>query len=417
MSKPRAHVASLVLSVALLAARATATTYVVDSGGGGQFTDIPAAIAAAQPGDVLLVMQGVYSGFTLDKGLAIIGYGTVTIAGDANVSGVPAGQTASLVELAPNNLLVNSCAGPVVVQDLAVVQHIGVQQSTDVRVRHVDTLVADGSPIDGADVGGSRVELVRCSLHASNGAMCASGVDGGVGVKLAGSSRVQLALSNSIGGNGAYCFNEPGSQFQGGNGGAGVMLTASDIVYLTGGQASQINGGNGGPNLFYSDECDYDGLSAPGIQLGGGTLWYSGAMIVGAATYYGFHCLYFPPVPIGGVGQANAVMPDDPTLDVAGSPNAGGSVQFTLRARAGSTAILYFGRSALLIPDPNTQIEQLTQKSRIVHLGTIPASGQATFTWPIASSLQPGMLFVAQAEVTISPSDIRHTNSIPIVLR
>jgi len=110
-------------------------------------------------------------------------------------------------------------------------------------------------------------------------------------------------------------------------------------------------------------------------------------------------------------------MPDDPTLDVAGEMTAGRNVTFTLHARAGSTAILYFGRSAVVIRDPNTLIEQLTPKSRIENLGTIPAGGQATFTLPIAASLTPGTLFVAQAEVTISPSDIRHTNSIPIVLR
>jgi len=99
MSRSASRFASLVLGITALAIQATANTYVVDSSGGGQFTDIPPAIAAAQPGDVLLVMQGVYSGFTLDKGLAIIGYGTVTIAGDATVAGVQAGQTAALVAL------------------------------------------------------------------------------------------------------------------------------------------------------------------------------------------------------------------------------------------------------------------------------------------------------------------------------
>jgi hypothetical protein len=417
MSRSISSVALLLLGFTTFAIHASANTYVVDSSGGGQFTDIPPAIAAAQPGDVLLVMQGVYSGFTLDKGLAIIGYGTVRVLGDATVAGVPASQTAALVHLAPNSLFVSGCAGSVLAQDFAPVKHIGVLQSRDVRLRHVDSMCPNGATSDAADVTGSRVEFVNSLLNGSNGGECAPGIDGGTALNLVGASRVQLARSNAYGGNGAYCFDQPYPPFYGGNGGTGITISASSTVYLTGNGDGHVSGGGGGPNFFY-DTCQWDGSSAVGIVVAdGATLWYSGVTIYGPPSEVGIHCIDFPGVPIAGSGQVTHAMPDDPSLDVSGTATAGRNLTFIVRARAGSTAILYFGRSAVVITDPNTQIEQLTQKSRIVSLGAIPAGGQATFTWPIASGSRAGTLFVAQAEVTISPSDVRHTNSIPIVLR
>lgn len=401
----------------ILAASSSATTYVVDASGGGQFTDIQPAIAAARPGDVLRVMQGVYSGFTLDKGLVIIGYGTVTIAGDASVTGVPTSETAAIVRLAPVNVTIYNCAGAVLVQDLGTVFHISAHQSNDVRIRGVTNSITDGPTVDACIVTQSRVELVRCTLRGSNGADCLSSIDGGMGLSLTGSSRAQVALSNVNGGYGSNCSSLPFPQFWGGDGAPAIWIGATDTMFLTGGGQSFVIGGGGGTNYFYTDNCSFDGLSAAGIQRDGGSLWHSGSTIIGPPNFYGIHCVRFPGIPIGGTGPVTAVAPDDPTLDVLGTLTAGSGAQFILRAPAGSSAILYFGRRALVIPDPNTQIEQLTTKSRIVHLGTIPPSGQATFTWPISASSPAGTLLVAQAEVTVAPGDLRHTNSIPVVVR
>src|SRR5205809_924810 len=101
-----------------LASSALATTYVVSEGGGGQFTDIPPAIDAAQPGDVLLVVTGTYSPFTLGKGLTIIGYGQTPLSGGVSILGVPAGETAVIVNLKPSDLSISDCMGSVLVQDV-----------------------------------------------------------------------------------------------------------------------------------------------------------------------------------------------------------------------------------------------------------------------------------------------------------
>src|SRR5438046_7344710 len=91
-------------ALVLLAPSLRANTYIVDSGGGGQFTDIQSAITAAQPGDVVLVhlgsTGGSYPGFTLDKGLVIIGYGGVNVHGFVQITSIPANQRAALVSIA-----------------------------------------------------------------------------------------------------------------------------------------------------------------------------------------------------------------------------------------------------------------------------------------------------------------------------
>jgi hypothetical protein len=397
-----------------------ANTYIVDVAGGGQFTNIQPAITFAQPGDVLLVMPGVYhGGFTLTKGLTIVGigvgFGNVRIVGDANVISVHNGETAALVGLGPINLTIASCSGSVLAQEFCLpLAHVSISHSRDVRLRRDVVLVPNGQAMNGIDVTTARVELVRCTPNGSDGQDCLTGVGGGVGIQLGGGSRVQLALSTVTGGDGASCLNFP--TFQGGDGNAAIALGALDTLYLTGGGVSVITGGAEGQNTGLL-ECTHNGVSGPAISLGGGTLQYSGVTLVGPRTRSGLDCVSMPGVMIAPPGQATPITPDDPTLDIEGVPVAGGQSLFTLRAPPGSSAILYFGRTPVLIHDPNTEIEQMTEKSRIVNLGTIPASGQATFVWPIDASSAPGAMWVAQAEVTVAAGDVRHTNSIPVIVR
>ncbi len=52
-----------------------ATTWIVDDDGGAgvDFTDLPPAVAAAQPGDTILVHEVSYSGAIVQEGITIIG--------------------------------------------------------------------------------------------------------------------------------------------------------------------------------------------------------------------------------------------------------------------------------------------------------------------------------------------------------
>ncbi len=64
---------ALALFLLVTPGSAQGRTLVVDAGGGGQFTDIASAEAAAQPGDTLLVRRGTYGPFATQKGIAVVG--------------------------------------------------------------------------------------------------------------------------------------------------------------------------------------------------------------------------------------------------------------------------------------------------------------------------------------------------------
>jgi hypothetical protein len=394
----------------MLAAHASATTYVVAQNGGGQFTDIPPAIAASQPGDVLLVQSGAYSAFTLNKGLVIIGYGNPAITGTATISGVPAEQTAALLKCFPTQLSIANCVGAVIVQDLEPpghpLGHIAVQNSRDVRFRKLNAAMPVNSTLNACDVSTSRVEIVGGSLTGAPAFACTSGNGTNGGYFL--SSRVQFALANATGGDGGVC---PFPAL-GGNGGSGIVMQGSTALILTGGGVSVLWGGDEGGDSSYQD-CSANGHPGSPVLSYGGTLWWSGAQFYCYDWYYGHLCLDLGCNPDPGGTQ---VTPDDPTLEMSGNPIAQQTVQFSLRAPPGSTAILYFGRTAIVVPTPNVLIEQLTPMAHVIDLGAVPASGIVTQNWPIAAGLPPGTMFIAQAEITVGPGDVRHTNSVPVIL-
>ena len=71
---PAKRIAIAVLLLAVSSPLLAQATLVVDAnqGPGTQFTDIPPAIAAAAPGDVIVVRAGSYTGFTVNKPLSIV---------------------------------------------------------------------------------------------------------------------------------------------------------------------------------------------------------------------------------------------------------------------------------------------------------------------------------------------------------
>ncbi|MEZ5965249.1 MAG: hypothetical protein R3F56_15555 [Planctomycetota bacterium] len=94
--------ASLALSL-LLPTLAAQRTWIVDalSGPGTHFTDLPPAVAAAAPGDLLLVRTGSYNGFSTSIGIHVVAIGACTIAPtvlgkNVVVTNLPAGQTFTL---------------------------------------------------------------------------------------------------------------------------------------------------------------------------------------------------------------------------------------------------------------------------------------------------------------------------------
>jgi hypothetical protein len=163
--------ATLPLFAALLASFAAAQNHiVVSAGGGGAYTDIASAIAAAQPGDSVIVRPGSYAGFTLSKAISILGQPGAQIAAPGaqletiTVSGVPAG-TQSVVaglELRPGLLIglrVQDCPGRVLID--RVVDNIGGNATG--QVKNCAQVFLSQCTFAGLSVNNSAVSAVDCS--------------------------------------------------------------------------------------------------------------------------------------------------------------------------------------------------------------------------------------------------------------
>jgi len=96
---PRAA-ALLLLGCQLLSAQ---NVWVVEASGGGDFTQLADATAAATSGDILLVKSsaGVAPAFVTAKGLTIVGDGSIVPVGSLDISLTPAGSHVTLRALQP----------------------------------------------------------------------------------------------------------------------------------------------------------------------------------------------------------------------------------------------------------------------------------------------------------------------------
>jgi hypothetical protein len=255
MSSSRALRAGFVAFAFTFAPLAAAGTLTVGpAGSGAQFTQIQAAIDAALDDDVILVKPGTYASIVVDKPLRILGDGTGTVRIQASGGAIPVqiSGIATLEELvlsgmeavSPDEIpaqviLVQSCPGTVVLQDVVVPRTniIGVLVESCGRV-----LVLD-SRIDG----GQRAVLARNSeLWISNsditgvpyGLFLGSGTFPSTGVELV-SSRLHLWRSR-IQSSAAHPIDEAGPT----PGAAGIKAFAS-IIDLFGGPGTSVVGGPG----------------------------------------------------------------------------------------------------------------------------------------------------------------------------
>lgn len=220
------------LLVPALAARGVVT---VDASGGGDFSDLQAAVDAAAPGDLLLVRSGAYSGFAVDgKPLNVVADtgAVVTVAGTVLVENIAAGTQLTLggleILIAPppvttQQLRILNCDGAVLVEDTLVrlamdldtfslAPLISVSNAASVslvRCRtddagHVATKVLGLVSAPGIRVTGSTLHLFDCDIQGLSSAT--TGVAGESGVAIVGGSDVFASGSTFRGGDGGDAF-------------------------------------------------------------------------------------------------------------------------------------------------------------------------------------------------------------------
>lgn len=293
-----------------------------DGGPGVGFTDLPAAVAAASDGDVLVVRDGSYSGFTLEaKGLAVFADtgaapaidGTVVVRNlGASQRAVLRGLATGLVPVASGaGIVVEGNAGPVRIEDCTFVGADGnqylvspgangayVEQSSDVSFARCVLTAGDGADVSDVLVGAQGPGGVGLLVLASNVVVTGTVVTGGEG----GSDSSGFALSGSFGGAGARF-----------------------VSGLTVASASTFNGGRGGSggSAWEWKGCGSGGAGGAGAQLLGGELATVDVTLVGGPGGFGIAAYGCPNGPPGaGLVQTGGTL----------TPLAGPAAGFTMTA-------------------------------------------------------------------------------------
>jgi hypothetical protein len=382
---------------------AAATTWIVDvnNGPGTDFTQISSAIVAVSAGDTLLVRTGSYATFVLDKQLAIVAVGAVSFP-HATVQNLPAGSTTVLADLyAFDGFEALDNAGALMLDGISCGnQPVAITNSADVRFRRLNASY-------GMTCSSSRVEIADSTIVGHDGQPCMcciyphTGGPGQIALSVSG-GEVHVARSTAIGGQGgaASCVEIGGCDTDGGNGGAGIALTSSARLVLSGTVDEFLQGGAGGSSSCIGGS---HGVAGAALSIGASSeARVSGESLIGGIANLG--------------GTLASPSPDDPTLVALDAPSAGNNFTLRVRGPAGATCDIVLGRRPIIVGTPALDEEELTPVNRVFHLGVIPANGTVSLNYPISPSWSPGFSVVFQGRLVVSGSTV-YTNSLPAIVR
>lgn len=357
-----------VVALFLLSSPAVAAeVLLVDSSGGGDFTDLQAAVDAASEGDTIVVRRPPeppgdprYGPLVIDgKSLAVVNVrrGDLRV-GAIAVRGLGPGQSVVLSGLsvrpgAPSvdapGLLIQGCAGAVRVQDCVVDGGQASAGRPAVAVRDSADVVLSRSTIRGGagagrlDPGGpaivaasSRVVIQNSEVGGGAGGSemaffrDAYGGPGGTGI-VVHDSFVHVSGGAVTGGLGGYALY--GDPSEGGDGGIGIDASTDSTVYVLGGE---VSGGEGG--------------------LGDTLVGDPGPDVVGAVTL---------------------LAATDRGLSVPDRVEEGGSIPLVFQGEPGETVVLLrSGASRSRLVDPSVGVLHIAPPFERLVLGTLPASGE-----------------------------------------
>lgn len=398
---------SSILALLILTSSAAASTYIVDSAGGpgADFTDIASAIAAAEPLDVLLVRDGTYASFILDKGLVILGGPGVLVQGSMSVIGIPGGHRAALVGLTSGVIDVDSCGGAVLLQDLTSFGALQVSSSADVRASNVFVEAPQVALVPACFLDHSRLEMIDSILVGAQ-PQGQNGESGGPALVLADQSSGHVLTTSLRPGSGT---NVNIANASAGTGAHGIICSQSQLRIV----GSSIEGSHGGLNPL---DCTRNGPSGFGIAGFQGATHFSSMVTVVHPSNVGLQCALQEGIAYAGA-SFTAVTPNDPLLRVEGTPAAGQLIRFQVFGPPGSIVELALGRSCIIQDSLGDDVETLTTSERKFVLGVMPMSSVLEMPFVVPGHLPQGFIIVTQAELLLPGGVRRHTNSAPIVVR
>jgi hypothetical protein len=236
-----------VLAVLLCIASAPALlargdVHVVDDDGGFDFNDIQLAVLNVADGDVLLVRDGVYGGFTINgKSLTIVADAGAQVTIDSTI-------------------LVHNLAGSqsVVLRDLDVVDMFTGVALYDLRTSVGPMWMEECSAEGGAMFQVNHAAFVRCAFDSE---VASSGLSSFASNVIVLDTTVQAGDGND-----GFVDIKLGIPVNGFDGTGGYRTTAGDTVFISGGSMS---GGDGGDGVEPAppDGCSSGGDGGPGVAV------------------------------------------------------------------------------------------------------------------------------------------------------
>lgn len=424
----------LLAAAALTAAPALAGTLTVGpSGSGATFNDLAPAIAAAAPGDVILVQPGAYQDFgtlVVDKPLTLLGAGSANTSFEALptnpfdvplpllVTGLAVGEEVRIAGLslgagvlggsASGLLVIEDCAGPVVIADVA-------NANTDIltgapavaQVRASDQVVFDACSFiavatgdgstpptagllveqskvyvnDSTVVGASAATLFFQPVVARDGAPAIRVVDSVVRVSRsavtggAGTQNSAFAVVEELTAGGAGIEVQSGSALL--RGGAGNLVMGGRGGSATVGGMAAV--GPGGAGVFVAAPALATTVGDSVVQAGPD---FDGATTTPAIAGPGAHLPF---------AEAYATLGADRTV-----ATLGGNVTFELGGPANGTALTYYStKQVAALTVAGTKGEVLLDPLALSPLPprTLDAAGAASFTANVPAN--PGLVGVS----------------------
>ncbi len=254
----------LVLLCGALSAQSRTFVVAPSPGNGVDFVDIPPAVAAAAPGDLIVVRAGTYSGFTVREGIRILGEGA--ICGSVEVRSIPVSEQCSLTGLTidgdsqSGSFTVADCVGPVLIQDVRLTvdwppsglpfQGLRVLRSASVGLTNCDATGSPALSVVDSTVSVAGSTLRGLSSFVQRGSVATPNYAGVEATR----ARFVVAASRILGGGGAT------SQFTSYPGRPGFVAVDSHVSIAAGGVAEVLAGSPGAPG------------AVPALDVDGGTL-------------------------------------------------------------------------------------------------------------------------------------------------
>jgi len=401
---------------------AVANTWIVDQlgGPGYHFTDIPPAISAASDGDLILVRDGTYTGFTLNIGLTISAETSHTPSlgsKKAVIEFIPAGKSVRFTGFSMKACNIRDCHGFVFVDDCEMGP---TQQHSAIILNRCEHVVLSRCTAKGVNVGSSKgahlleskVVITQCKFSGSGGydGYYSNGGPGSPGLHASDSS-VFFLHSSSKGGYGGDGHEDDFKIFDGGDGAPGILAEGS-YIEIFGISSDLISGGWGGyPSNWYA----YYGEDAHAVEGHNSRVIYSGA------TFTTGSYLYVPPPKFGGSKTSFIkINPKTPVMHMEGKGEVGTSFQATLYEPAGSGYLLFLSPSSKVthIGWGYTQLFLDPMRLFIVTSGVTPPTGEVEFDFHIPNLPEYiGLAVHMQSYVSMASKDRYLSTPINFVIK